>query len=97
MSCGVGGRCGWELALLCLWYRLVTTAMIPPLAWEPPYAEGAAQEIAKRQKKKEKRKKKEIILTAGDDPEMMVNHRDISCTKMTKYNSHFRKITLMMV
>ena len=32
--------------------RLVATAPIQPLAWEPPYAVGAAQEIAKRQKKK---------------------------------------------
>ena len=37
------------------------TAPIQPLAWEPPYAAGAAQEIAtKRQKdKKTKKKKKE--------------------------------------
>ena len=27
----------------------VATAPIEPLAWEPPYAEGAAQEMAKRQ------------------------------------------------
>ena len=31
----------------------VATAPIRPLAWEPPYAEGAAQEKAKRQKKEE--------------------------------------------
>jgi len=29
-----------------------------PLAWESPYAAGAAQEIAKRQKKKKKKKEK---------------------------------------
>jgi len=29
----------------------VATALIGPLAWEPPYAAGVAQEIAKRQKK----------------------------------------------
>ena len=39
--------------LLWLWYRLVATALIRPLAWEPPYVMGAAQEKAKRQKKKE--------------------------------------------
>ena len=33
-------------------------APIRPLAWEPPYAAGAAQEIAKRQKRKKKEKKK---------------------------------------
>ena len=34
--------------LLWLWCRLVATALIRPLAWEPPYAAGAA---LKRQKK----------------------------------------------
>ena len=52
MSCGVGHRCGSDLALLWLWCRPVATALIGPLAWEPPYAEGAAVEMAKRQKKK---------------------------------------------
>ena len=35
-----------------LWRRPAAIAPIGPLAWEPPYAAGAAQEIAKRQKKK---------------------------------------------
>jgi len=39
-----------------LWYRLAATALIGPLAWEPPYATGAALEKAKRQKKKKKPK-----------------------------------------
>jgi len=52
MSCGVGHRCGLDPALLRLWCRLVATAPIQPLAWEPPYAMGSAQEMAKRQKKK---------------------------------------------
>ena len=43
----------------------MSTALIRPLAWEPPYSAGAAQEIAtatttKRQKTKDK-KKKEIV------------------------------------
>ena len=48
----VGHRRGSDPALLWLWRRLVATAPIRPLAWEPLYAEGAAQEMAKRQKKK---------------------------------------------
>ena len=54
--------------MLWLWRRPVATAPIQPLAWEPPYAEGAAQEIAKttttttttttkRQKTKRQKKK----------------------------------------
>ena len=57
MSCGVGCRCGSDPVLLWLWHRLVATAPIRPLAWESPYAVGAAQEIAKRQKAKKKKKK----------------------------------------
>ena len=54
VSCGVGCRCGSDLALLWLWHRLVATALIRRLPWEPPYAMGAAPEKAKRQKDKKK-------------------------------------------
>ena len=37
--------------LLWLWCRLVATAPIRPLAWECPYAAGAAQELAKKTNK----------------------------------------------
>ena len=42
MSCGVSHRCGSDPELLWLWGRLVATALIGLLAWEPPYAVGAA-------------------------------------------------------
>ena len=37
-----------DLALLWLWCRLAATAWIPPLAWEPPYAPGAAVKMTER-------------------------------------------------
>ena len=40
--------CGSDPILLWLWHRLVATAQIRPLAWEPPYATEAALEMAKR-------------------------------------------------
>ena len=64
-------------SLLWLWCRLVATAPIRPLAWEPPYAAGAALEIAtttttkdkktkdKRQKKKKKKKNRKSPTTAS--------------------------------
>ena len=55
MSCGVDHRRGSDPTLLWLWHRPVATAPIGPLAWEPPYAAGAAQAMAKRQKKKKKK------------------------------------------
>ena len=56
MSCGVGRRCSSDPALLWLWCRLAATAPIRPLAWEPPYAAGVAQEMAKRQKDQKKKR-----------------------------------------
>ena len=42
MSCGVGCRCGSDLALLWLCCRPEATAPIRSLAWELPYATAAA-------------------------------------------------------
>ena len=52
MSYGLSHRRGSDLVLLWLWCRPAATAPIRPLAWEPPYAAGAALEKAKRPKKK---------------------------------------------
>ena len=52
MSCDVGHRHGWDLALLWLWCRLAAIALMPPLAWEPPYT--AATALKKDPKKKKK-------------------------------------------
>ena len=59
MSCGVGCRCGLDPAWLWLWRTPVATALIGPLAWEPPYAMGVALEKTKRQKFKSKQTSKE--------------------------------------
>ena len=42
--------------LLRLWRGPAAVAPIKPLAWEPPYAAGAALEKAKRQNKQTKKK-----------------------------------------
>ena len=55
MSCGVGRRCSLDPELLWLWCRVAVTALIRPLAWEPPYVMGVA---LKKKKKKTKDKKK---------------------------------------
>ena len=52
MSCGVDCSRGSNPALLWLWHRPVATVLIRPLAWEPPYAVGAAQRDSKKKKKK---------------------------------------------
>ena len=54
VSCGVGCRCGLDLKWLWLWYRQASTALIQPLAWEPPYTEGVALKRPKEKKKKKK-------------------------------------------
>ena len=46
-----------DLALLWPWCRLAAAALIGPLAWELPYATGAALKSKKKKKKKRRRKK----------------------------------------
>ena len=53
---------GSDPALLWLWRRPAATAPIGPLAWEPPCAAGAAQEIAKTTTTTTKDKKKKKVL-----------------------------------
>ena len=50
--------------VLWLWPRLAAIALFRPLAWEPSYASGAAQEMGKRPKKK---KKKKSLFKAGGE------------------------------
>ena len=54
----IPGLAQWvkDLALLWLWPRQVATALIRPLAWEPPYAAGAALKRQNRNKEKELQK-----------------------------------------
>ena len=56
MTCGIGHICSLDPALLWLWLwrRPAATALIRLLAWEPPYATGAALEKTKKQKNKQK-------------------------------------------
>jgi len=50
-------------ALLWLWCRPAATALIRPLAWEPPCAAGAA--LRRQKKKKEKKTTPDIIICLG--------------------------------
>ena len=51
MSCGVVHRSGLDLMFLWLWCRPAGVAPIWPLAWEPPYATGAALKSKSKKKK----------------------------------------------
>ena len=62
MSCGVGHRPGSDSALLWLRQRLAAVAPIHPLAWELPYATGAALE---KKKKRKKEKKESYVITSA--------------------------------
>ena len=52
---GIGYRCVLDPALLWLLCRPVAAAPIRLLAWEPPYAAGAALKSKSKKKKKKKR------------------------------------------
>ena len=58
VSGGVGRRRGSDPVLLWLWCRPAAAVPIRPLAWEPPYAAGAA--LGKK-KKKETRPKEYVL------------------------------------
>ena len=62
MSYGVGCKHSLDLAWLWLWPAAV--APVRSLAWEPPYAAGAAlkDKKTKRQKKIQKKKKKTVSI-----------------------------------
>ena len=49
MRYGVGCRHNSDPALLWLWHGLTAVAPIGPLAWEPPYAVGAALKSKKKE------------------------------------------------
>ena len=51
VSFGVGCKHGLDLGWLWLWP--VATALIQPLAYEPPYATGEALKSQKKEKRKE--------------------------------------------
>ena len=58
---GVGSRYGSDLALLWLWCRPAAAAPIQRLAWELPYAAGAAPKKKGRKKEKKKTYSKLLI------------------------------------
>ena len=65
MSSGIGYRHGSDLAWLWLWCGPAATAPIQPLAWEHPYAVGAALKGQKDKKKNyAKHEKKAFLATA---------------------------------
>ena len=49
VACSIPGLTQWvnDPALLWLWHRPEATALIKPLAWEPPYTMGVALEKPK--------------------------------------------------
>ena len=53
MTCGVGFGCSSDLVLLWLWPSPAAAASIRPLAWEPPYATGAALKSKQTNKQNE--------------------------------------------
>ena len=75
MSCGVGRRCGSDPMVLWLKPRSAATAPIQSLAWEPPYAVGAALQ---RQKKKKKKKRLKILSVGEDVEELEPSYTDRS-------------------
>ena len=81
MSCGVGRRHSSDPTLLWLWCRAVATALIRPVAWEPPYALGAAQEKGKKTNKQ----KTWILISMNTSPTGLNDkaRQPVTCDKCT--------------
>ena len=60
-------------ALLWLGHRLVATALIGPLAWEPPYAAGAALQRQKNKKEREKKRKKGYVPSSQETKQVRIH------------------------
>ena len=70
----MGCRRGSDPALLWLWRRLAAAAPIRPLAWELPYAVGAAL----KKKKKKKKKKRGSSYCGSVETNLTSIHEDVS-------------------
>ena len=81
MSCVVGHRRGWDPELL--WCRPEATAPICPLAWELPYAVGAAP---KRQKTKDKEQKRNGVCQARKIHSKKGKHRGPAQAENLSFN-----------
>ena len=55
VSCGVGHRCGSDVASMWLRCRLAAAALTQPLAWEHTYATGAALKRQRERRGEERR------------------------------------------
>ena len=84
MSCGVGRRGGSDLVLLWLWRRPAATAPIRPLAWEPPYATGAAPQRQKAKTNKQTKKKPPRLQTK---PQNYSNQNSLAITQKQIHRS----------
>ena len=74
VSCGVDRRHGSDLALLWLWRRPATVALIGPLAWEPLHAVGAALKTKGQKDKKKVSQDKVMRVNGGDGCIVMWMH-----------------------
>ena len=69
MNCGVDCKHNLDRTLLWLWYRLATTALIPPLDWELPYDSPVAIKRPPQKKRERERKaedNKKIYMHQGN-------------------------------
>ena len=95
VSCGVGHRGGLGPVLLWLWCRPAAVVLIRPLAWELPYATGAALKSKQNKTKiKNKTKKKKKPRVKFCDYFFLGKFTEL-CTIITlqfqKYFNHSRK------
>ena len=88
MSCGVGQSLSLDLVLLWLWHRPAATAPIRPLAWEPPFATGAAlknKTNKQTKKKKRERERERENGTQDNTADQWISGRHVSEMPLTSF------------
>ena len=68
MSYDVGCRRSSDPELLWLWRRPAATALIRPLAWEPPYAHGSGPRKGRKTKTNKQTKKTKVSVSTSPTP-----------------------------
>ena len=88
VRCGVGCRHGSDPTRLWLWRRPAAVALIRPLAWELPYAAGAALKNKKQNNNNKKDPCAQDIPTLGKSECLRVGARQQYCSVCQVFPGH---------
>ena len=93
MGCGVGHRRGLDLMLLWWRHRPAAVAPVQPLAWELPYAAGAALKSKNKQTNKTKTPKDPSLLSEAQRRERPL----VTTQEETNFSSRMNHVIISFI